>query len=267
MPVARKPFRTTLALAGFALVALALAAPAAAYVIVLADGSQIVAAQEYEVQGDQAIIILPNGTRTSLDLAEIDRKATEEANSRGYGDALIVDDGTTRQVKEADPKEAQRRRLSDVAARETNLDRLEPRRRAEAPRPSTAGNTAAGFPNLGSLVRQPYSDLEVTSEVQRFFRGQGIDGVELYQGTGAGRLLAEVTAASEASVFRSLEVAAEALLAVRESHPQRISSLELLLTTPEQERAGQFVLTADLARELVGGGTEVARFFVENVQF
>lgn len=265
MPAVQKSLRTALTLAG--VLAVVFAAPAVAYVIVLADGSKIVAAQEYEVEGDQAIITLPNGTRTSLDLTEIDREATTEANRRGYGDALLVDDGTTEQVKEAEREEAPQRRLSDVADREAGLSRLEPRRRAEPREPGATGTTRAGFPNLANLVRQPFSDLEVASQVQRSFRGQGIDGVELYQGTRAGHLLAEVTAASEASVFRTLEVAAEGLLAVRESHPQKIAVLELLLSTPEQERAGQFVFTPELARELVGGSTDVARFFVEHVQF
>lgn len=263
MKVASKPIRLAL----FALVVLAVAAPAAAYVVMLADGSKIIAAREYEVHGDTAIITLPNGTRTSIDLAEIDQEATQKANRQGYGDATIVDDGTTRQVKETDQEEVRRRRLSDLASRETDIDRLEPHRRAEPQRVRSAGTTTAGFPNLTDLVRQPFADLEVASQVQRSFRGQGIDGVELYQGTRSGHLLAEVTAASEASVFRSLEVAAEALLAAHESYPQRIEAMELLLTTPDRERAGQFVLDPDLARELVGGGAEVSRFFVQHVQF
>jgi len=263
MKVFPKPLRLTLAL----LLALAVAAPASAYVIFLRDGSKIIAAKKFEVQGDQAIITMPNGTRTSIDVVEIDREATEKANQQGYGDAVVIDDGTTRQVKEVDEDENRRRRLSDLAHRETNLDRLEPKRREEPAAVRSAGTTTAGFPNLTALVRQPYSDMEVASQVQRAFRGQGIDSVELYQGTQSGHLLAEVTAASEASVFRSLEVAAEALIAAHDRYPQRIQALELLLTTPDQEPAGQFVLDSDLARELVSGTTEVSRFFVQHVQF
>jgi len=263
MKAVPKPLRLALA----AVLGLALAAPAAAFVIYLADGSKIIAAQKYEVEGDQAIITMPNGTRTSIDLSEIDGEATEKANQKGYGDAVIIDDGTTRQVKEVDDGEVRRRRISDLANREPSLDRLEPRRREEPKGVRSAGTTTAGFPNLGNLVRQPYSDLEVASQIQRALRGQGIDSVELYQGTTSGHLLAEVTAASEASVFRALEVAAEALISAHDSYPQRIQALELLLTTPDQERAGQFVLTSELARELVSGSTEVSRFFVQHVQF
>lgn len=266
MPSTTQPLQTIRTLLALVL-AFAVAAPAAAYLVVLTDGSQIVASHEYEVRGDRAIITLPNGTQTFLELSEIDREATEKANSRGYGDALVVDDGTTKQVKEAEETEGPEPRLSDLANRTPSLGRLGPRRRPEPQDVRSAGTTAAGFPNLAGLTRQPFSDLEVASQVQRSFRGQGVDGVELYQGTQAGHLFAEITAASEASVFRTLEIAAEALLAVRESHPQRVAALELLLTTPDRDRAGQFVLTPELARELVGGGTEVSRFFVEHVQF
>lgn len=267
MPSTTPPLRTIRTLVVALVLTLAVSAPAAAYVVILADGSRIVASREYEVRGDRAIITLPNGTQTFMELSEIDREATEKANSRGYGDALVIDDGTTKQVTEAEEREPEERRLSDLANRAPALGRLEPRRRAEPRDVRSAGRTTAGFPDLTGLTRQAYSDLEVASQVQRSFRGQGVDGVELYQGSQAGHLLAEVTAASEASVFRTLEIAAEALLAVRESHPQRVAALELLLTTPDRERAGQFVLTPELARELVGGGTEVSRFFVEHVQF
>jgi hypothetical protein len=91
--------------------------------------------------------------------------------------------------------------------------------------------------------------------------------VELYQGTQASRPFAEISTNSEASVFRALKIAAEALLAVQQDHPDKVSALELLLATPERERAGQFVLTRDLARDLVGDHVEVAHFFVEHVQF
>lgn len=260
----RKPLRR-LALA--VLAALLLAVPASAYIVVMKDGSKITAAEEYEVRGDKAIITLPSGAVTQIDLDEIDQEKTRETNERGYGDAKVVDDGTTRQVRKSPEETKPRRGLSDIADRETQLDRLEPRRRAERGQVRAPERTAAGFTDLSRVVRQPFHDLEAAAEVQRFFRGQGIDGVELYQGTRLQNLYVEVTTASEASVFRALEVAAQALLASRESHGDAIGAMELYLATPDRERAGQFVLTRALAEDLVGGGTEVSQFFLENVQF
>jgi hypothetical protein len=39
------------------------------------------------------------------------------------------------------------------------------------------------------------------------------------------------------------------------------------MTTPERERAGQFLLTPELASDLVAQRVEVTAFFIDNVQF
>lgn len=249
------------------LLGITMAAPAAAYTVVLKDGSKIVAQKEYEVRDGKAIITLPSGTQTFIDADEIDREATEKANRRGYGQAQVIERPDAERVKAAPEPEERKKSLAELAGRDSGLDRLEPQRRESRTRPGAIARTAAGFVDLSSLPPRAFRDLELAAEVQRFFRGQGVDGVELYQGTEPDRLYAEVTTNSEASVFRALEVAAEALLATRESHPGRVEALELYLATPNRERAGQFVLTVELARALVEDGSEVARFFVENVQF
>lgn len=260
-----RPLRSAI----FALALLLAALPAAAYIIILTDGSKIVADHEYRVENGKAIITLPNGTETFLDVKEIDRKATEEANRQGYGSALVIKDGTTKDAKAGEnPPTAEQKSLTELAAESSRRAmRLEPRRREDATDLAEPEKTLAGYVDLGTLTRRPYSDMELAGEMQQFFRGQGIDNVELYQGTEPNRPFAEITTNSEASVFRALEVAAEALLAVRESHPRQVDALEVLLATPDRLRAGQFVLTPDLAQELVGDNVEVSRFFVENVQF
>jgi hypothetical protein len=264
----RSPLRRAAIAAVALLTALVLATPAAAYIIVMKDGSTLTAAKEYEVRGEMAIITLPSGAVTQIELEKIDQEKTKETNSRGYGDAQLVDDGTTRQVKKAPDEEERRRQdLSTLARRESALERPEPRRRAEREEVRTAPRTSAGFTDLSRITRQPFNDLNAASDVQRFFRGQAIDGVELYQGTQPDHLYVEITTASEASVFRALEVAAQALLAAQETHPQALGALEVYLATPDRERAGQFVLTRELAEQLNGGGTEVSQFFLENVQF
>lgn len=267
-PILRTPrARPLAAVLALALVWTLLAPPAAAYIVVLKDGSRIVADKEYEIRGERAIITLPNGTETFLDAAEIDREATEEANQRGYGRALIIDRSDTKQVRAAPEPEERSKSLTELAGRETRPDRLEPHRRRERAGDGAAGRTPAGYLDLSSLPHRPFANLDLAAEVQLLLRGQGIDGVELYQGSEPDRLYAGITANSEASVFRALEVAAAALLAASDSHPGEVSALELYLTTSDRQRAGQFVLTPELARELVGGGIEASRFFVKHVQF
>ncbi len=260
-----QPIRTAV----LSLVLLLAALPAAAYIIVLKDGSKIVADHEYRVENGRAIITMPNGTETFLDAKEIDREATEAANRQGYGSALVIKNGTEKEVSSAaQAQQPEETSLADLAAERAGREpRLEPRRREGATDLAQPSKTFAGYVDLGTLTRRPFPDLELASEMQRFFRGQGIDNVELYQGTQPDRPFAEITTNSEASVFRALQVAGEALLAARESHPKQVSALEVLLATPDRSRAGQFVLTPDLARELVGDNVEVSKFFVKNVQF
>ncbi len=252
-----------------ALAALILAGPAAAYVIVLKSGDQMVVAKEYKIENGKAIIELPNGVVTSMDPNEIDVEATRKANEAGYGKALVIDGGDARARTNADNEQPEEgKSLADLAASRGGKVRLEPYRREQPANPATKTvKTPAGFIDLQSLPRRPFRDVELAGEMQRFFRGQGIDNVELYQGTESSRPFAEITTNSEASVFRALQIAAEALLAVEQDHPDKVSALELLLATPERERAGQFVLTRDLAQDLVGDHVEVAQFFVQHVQF
>src|SRR4030095_5750086 len=121
--------------------------------------------------------------------------------------------------------------------------------------------------DLGTLGRKPYSHADVTAELQQFFHSQGAEELEIYEGTRADHLMLEITTNSEGSVFKALTTAANALLHIRDLFPNRVAAFELLLTTPERERAGQFVLTPEMATDLVSKKVDVTSFFVKNVQF
>jgi hypothetical protein len=265
-----RPIRALL----LALVALLVCAPAAhaAYTIVLKGGEQIEARSKYTVRDGRAYIVLPSGTETYIDAAEIDVAATERANAVGRGGALVIDEGEAREIEERDTarREENRPRLSDlITSRDSTPRPPEPaRRRTPPPAPETTRTTrtTAGFTDLRSLARRPLSDSELVSAVRRFYRGQEVETLDLYQGTRADRPFVEITTNSEASVFRALEVSAEALLALRADFPD-VAALEILLMTPDRERAGQFVMTPELAQELADEQVTVARFFLDNVQF
>jgi hypothetical protein len=126
---------------------------------------------------------------------------------------------------------------------------------------------SSGAVDLRSLPRTPFSELEMAAEVQRVFRAQGVDQVMISQGTDSGRLLVDITANSEASIFRSLEAAASALLHAHDAYPDASAVFEILLTTASREPAGQFVLTQPLARLLADGQIETSTFYIENVVF
>jgi hypothetical protein len=255
-----------LALLLAALLAIVVAtAPLAAYTVVLKDGSTIVAKTKYQLQGDRAVITLPNGTQTFVRANQIDVARTEQANKIDYGTAVVLRGDPSSAA--APPPPAQGKRLSDLIARDQAVPRALPEIRRETRREAgPLGRTSSGSSDFASLPRKPFSPLEAASVLQQFFRGQQIEEVAIYQGTQAGRPLLEVTTNSEAAVFRALTVSSNALLHVRGTHPG-IEALELLLVTPTKERAGQFVLTPQMAAELVAKKVEVSAFFLDHVQF
>jgi hypothetical protein len=249
---------------------LLLAAPlfAAGYAIYLKDGSRILAKQKYTVDKGRAIIILLNGTQTFVPLSQLDVKRTEDANKEGHGDALVLP-GTPQDVGPSTAQPPKEKTLSDLVASREAAPRTLPESRRE--RTETPGGgiarTKAGFVDFATVARKPYPNAEVTAELQQFFHGQGTEEVEIYQGTRADQPLLEITTNSEGSVFKALGTAANALLHVRDAFPNRVAAFELLLTTPERERAGQFVLTPEMATDLVAKKVDVTAFFVKHVQF
>ncbi len=246
--------------------------PLFAYTIYLTDGSSIQAKEKYKVNGNRAVITLPNGNQTFLPMAQIDVARTDQANTNDYGSATVID---SHQIPPASAPPPPQQTLTNLIHDKAPAPReLEPARRvrpgasptsANAP-PGTLQKTKAGFADLSTLARRPCSQADVAAELLQFFRGQGVEEVEVYQGTQSDRPLVEVTTNSEASVFRALAVGATALLHVRDAHP-KINGIELLLMTPSKERAGQFMMTPQMAAEVVSRNVEVSAFFLSNVQF
>jgi hypothetical protein len=239
---------------------------ASGYLVYLKDGHTIAAKEKYKVDKDKAFITLLNGTQTFLPLAQIDVARTDQANRDGYGSAIVLGS-----PQEATPtaKTAKGRTLADLIKSREAAPRDLPasRRDKNAPVPGRLMKTRAGFNDLATLPSKPYPHAEVATELQQSFHSQGLEEVEIYEGTQADRPLIEITANSEGSVFKALSTAANALLRVRDLYPNKVGALELLMTMPSRERAGQFVLTPDQASELAAKKTDLAAFFVRNVQF
>lgn len=249
---------------------LLLAAPLAAYTIVLKDGSKLVAREKYTVAGDKAQIILPGGARTSLPLADIDVTATQQANASDYGNAIVVGEPTRSPSAAPTPKAPT---LSDMAAMR-QLPQLPPAAPAatqappqEAPRPSTAERNEGGSVDLMRLPRQPVAQSAAVSRLSDLLRAKGLQTVRLYQGTASGRVLLDVMANSEGAVFNALQIAASALLELEEPGGEAVAAIELIMVTERRQRAGQFMLTRERARELADKQIEVSAFFVKYVEF
>jgi hypothetical protein len=257
-------------LAILAVLALFAAVPALAasgYIVVLKDGKTIAAKQKYKIEKGRAIITLPNGIQTFVPADQIDVRKSDEVNRAGYGTAVVLP-GDPQELNTGAAKPPQEKTLKDLIASRETAPREAPVNRRDKPEASSKLlKTKAGFNDLATLPRRTFAHAEVTAELQQFFRGQGIEDVQIYQGTQGDRPLLEVTANSEGSVFKALSTAANALLHVRDLHPNRVAAFELLLTTPARERAGQFLLTPEMATDLASKKVDVTSFFVRNVQF
>ena len=243
---------------------------AASYLIYLKDGSSIVAREKYTVKDGRAIIVLQNGTQTFVKASEIDVARTDRVNSDGSIGSTVLLPGDPRPVSPpVDPSKKEKTLKDLIANREATPRDLPANRRTkeEAPTPGRVGKTKAGFTDFSTLARNPYPHLEVASDLQQFFREQGIDEVEIHEGTQGDRPLIEISTNSEASVFKALTIAANGLIHIRGLYPQRVAAFEVLMTTPARERAGQFVLTPQMAEDLVAKRVEVSSFFLQNVQF
>jgi len=258
-----------MALLGLLALLASAALAASGYMVYLKDGSTIAAKEKYKVdkQG-RAIITLLNGTQTFITLTQIDVARTDQMNRDGYGSAVVIP-GSPQDVTPAPGQPQKDRTLADLIKSREAAPRDLPgsRREKTAPTPGKLMKTQAGFNDLATVPRKPYTHAEIATELQQFFRGQGLEEVEIFEGTQGDRPLLEVTTNSEGSVFKALSTAANALLHVRDLYPNKVGALELLMTMPSRERAGQFVLTPDQASELAAKRVDIGSFFVRNVQF
>lgn len=245
--------------------ALLAAGPLAAYTIYLKDGSTVQAKGKYRIEGNRAYIVLANGTQSFIDAREIDVKRTDAANKADYGgNAVILQEAAppTDGTKALPPQ----RRLSDVIAKRGS-ELPGPQREPVKVAPVDAVKTKSGNPDFTTLPRRMYEPAEIANEIRQFFLGQGVSEVIIYTGTQPSHPLVQVTVGTENGVFKGLAVGANAVLHIRDRFPGKVDAFDLLLVTATGERGGQFVLTPEMASQLVAKKVQLASFFVENVQF
>lgn len=263
----RSPLWTALALVG-----LLVAAPAAAFIIYLKDGSQLVVRERYRVEGDMAIVVMPSGVTSSMPLADIDVERTERENDVDYGTARKLD-GLER-VTEVDvaPPEEDRSSLASLLRRRGDGGRQDvPAARGAEPvtvadrRPRTAG----GYVDLLAVPRVKLTDSALTGAMEGYLTGQGLASAAVFAGTSPRTVLVEVVANVESRVFQAVVESANALIQVREQFPDTVDAVELVITADSgrQNRAGQFLLTPELAELLTSGTMSPPAFFFRYVEF
>jgi hypothetical protein len=251
-----------------ALLAVLLAAPLAAYTIFLKNGTSLMAKDKYTLKNGKALITLLNGTQTSLDAREIDVARTDQFNKNNAFNGTVIDQDPA--VAEHDPQLGHERHLADlIASRNAKPRELPTARRAPAPAETAAAPAVgtAGWIDLSQLPSKPFPGLEIAADLQQFFHLQGLDELTVSAGTLKDRPLVNVVTNSEGSVFQALTIGANALLHLRDRFPGRVGALELVMITPGRQHGGQFVITPDMAADLVAKRVDATAFFVNNVQF
>lgn len=225
---------------------LILSAAVSAYTVKLKDGSLIFAKMKYTVKGPKAIITLPNGIVTQIDLATIDLPGTEKYNKENPGNVIPIE-AASEEVKMM-PTPEPRSTIQDMIRRKGT--------RMEAPpsNPVTASGKEGG-PSWSPV------DATLQNAFARVFEGAGIGQYRLQSFRGAVKLLA--TANTEQAVFNTLSAAARAVSDYANRGHQ--VSIEISLTTSSGENAGTFIMTSDKARLLVNGGMSAQEYFVTNV--
>ena len=237
-------------LALLVLAALALAASVAfAYNIKLKDGSLIFARAMYQVKGTKAIITLPNGTVTQIDLDTIDIPGTEQYNKENPGNVIAIVPGEDKEIKLPVLKPPPTYSLQEMLRqRKTKLG---------VPPAKPAGGSEAGA--SGTAWQAP--DPAVELAFRRVLDGAAITQYRLASYRGRLRLLA--TANSEEAVFNMLSASARVLADLQEKGKAAV--VEIVLTTATGDPAGSFEMSPENARQLVNGTVSVADYFVKNV--
>jgi hypothetical protein len=236
------------------------AAPAAAYRIILKDGSTLAAREKYHVDGDRAIVVLESGATTSLRVSEIDLERTEQANQRAYGRGATVIDAP-------DPAATGVEGRADGSSLQEFI-RSRPARDpgATTARVSQLRLTAAGFVDLVVLPRQALPDAERTEAISTALRAKGLGSFEVWAGSAPGRVLVELVAEHKDAVLEGLVALAMSYVELQEqrSAPE---AFEVLMRTSKRSRAGMFALDGDNAPLLAKGRLDPGEFYLQYVEF
>ena len=245
---------------------LLLAAPAAAYVIILKDGTRLVAKEKPTVEGDRLIFVTKIGVTQSVPAKDYDQKATVEANKLiAGGDALVLNspDGAGAMTS----VDTKRPTLSEYIKRnnETNLllkDQTQAPgvKTSASSRPSAEKPAGERAPAGGETTLDPGTN----DAFLRALESSGIRGPRL-SGVAHGVRVQAVTD-TEQQVFAALGAVARGLKESRAAG-KPLDKAEVWLLTSNGQSAGRFEMGADEADALLNGKIGAAKYFVANVIF
>lgn len=241
----RKP-----ALAATLILALFSSEAAAAYMVLLKDGTRYRAKGPYTVTNGKAVVTLESGAVVQVDLLLIDVPRTKQVNETGLGDARVL-------AIAGEPPAAPKQRTSNLGT-VTKL-RKTPAQVAQQPRVSAPAATPAqsGEGNLGGDVIARFTaayenvgvfDAQVTSNAHNTLR-------------------AEMTTDTEDQVFKALSATAYMMIRVPPVTKSQIDVVELFLKTIRGGSAGRFRMTRADAEAIDSKRITREQYFVQKVLF
>lgn len=265
VPPARRLPRTLLCLL-VAAATLAWASAAAAYVVVLKDGTQIITSKEPEIDGERVLLTMRNGTETFYSSEDVDFAETERINADGALEGATLIEDKILEVETSDEPPEIDTKLSDVVGGR-GLSLPEPKKRQpQAASGPSLPTTAAGYVDLTRVERNPLADAEVSSQVQSYLTGQG-HTLTVFEGVAENAPFLEIRANTESEVFKGIRDSASALVQLAQSFPDRVEGLDVLFLTDKGVRGGQFSMTLEQAQLVSSGRLEPQVYFLRYVEF
>ncbi len=225
----------------------------AVYVVVLRNGTRVVAKEKYQVKGPNAIFVTKIGTLTSVPLSQIDVTATDKANALNLGDAWALD---WVDIHKLFPTPTPTPQVSALG-------------RIRAGVAAKEGDAAKPTPTPGVGYRETrYRDPQVDQAFQ-----QGLESYHLYlyrtsEGTQPGYLFLEIQVNGQPETLKAIQAVSSTYGLLAEKAPNRLPErVEIQMINEAGKEAGLFRMSVADAAELVSGKVTPDRYFVEHVIF
>lgn len=226
----------------------------AVYVIVLRNGSRVVARDKYQVKGANAVFTTKVGTVTSLPLSQVDVATTDKINAEHLGDAQTLDwvDAEQHTLPTPTPTPP----VGGIGKIKPGIAKTE-------------GFAARATPTPGIMFHENhYRDPRVEEAFE-----QGLESYHLYlnrtsMGTQPTYLFIEVQVNGQPETLRALQAVCTTYKLLADKAPERIPErVEVQMLNESGREAGVFRLSVADATELVSGKATPESFFVQHVIF
>jgi hypothetical protein len=237
-------------------VAVAAAASASGYVVILKNGYKIPCRDPLRIEGGNAILTLVTGTVASYPVDQVDVIETQRYNQQGLGDALVIEElslGTP--IPTPTPKQSLGRFASiDAGNRDPELSA----RYVPTPTPT---------PGI-KLQPQAYHDRRVDQAFTKYFDDRNVLIYRTSAGTRPEYFFVQTVTDSQREVFEALRIVTDAFALINKLQPELApAAIELQMIQTTGRAAGTFRITPEMARTLADKQTSIEQFYVNYVIF